>query len=174
MLQITPTASAVWPSTGQATDYQQVVWAQAKTMAEQADIIATYQTILENAQVVPPASAVGNSTGTTSLQVTSIVGQVVIGAVVSGTGVPTGMKIVAQTAGTPGGNGTYTTDVVSTLSGVTITFTPGGGNSPWPPETDSPDLLDISQRQSAILRTQNALIQQYVDLLNSSSTPVPP
>jgi len=174
MLAPMTTGTVVWPTSANASDYQDVVWAQAKTMAEQADLIATYQTVLENAQAIPPATAVGNSTGTNVLTVTTVTGIIKIGAVVTGTNVPAGMTIIAQTAGTTGGAGTYTTSVVSTIGNASLTFTPGGGNSPWPPFTDSPDLLEISQRQNTILRTQNALISQYVDLLNVSSTAPPP
>lgn len=171
---MTTSTTGVWPTAANATDLQQVVWAQAKTMAEQHDLIVTYQDWLETKQAVPPATGTGNSTGTTTLTLTAVTGIVTLGSVVTGTGVPSGMKIVAQTAGTTGGAGTYTTDVVSTLGNIALTFTPGGGNSPWPPLTDSPDLLEISQRQNTILRSQNALISQYVDLLNASSTPPPP
>jgi len=175
MLQISPqAASAVWPTSANATDYQQVVWAQAATMAEQHDLIVAYQTVLENAQAIPPATGVGNSTGTTSLTMTSVTGVIKLGATITGTGVPAGLTVVSQTSGTTGGNGVYVTSAVSTLGNIALTFTPGGGNSPWPPFTDSPDLLDISQRQTTILRTQNALISQYVDLLNTSSTAPPP
>jgi len=174
MLAPMTTATTVWPVPANATDMQQIVWAQAKTMAEQHDLIVTYQDWLESKQAIPPATAVGNSTGTTTLTLTTVVGIIAINSVVTGTGVPTGMKIVAQTAGTTGGNGTYITDIVSTIGNASLTFTPGGGNSPWPPITDAPDLLEISQRQNTILRTQNALISQYVDLLNVSSTAPPP
>jgi len=175
MLQVTPQAGTiVWPTSGNASDLQDVVWAQAKTMAEQNDLIASYQTVLENAQAIPPATGTGNSSGTTTLTLTGVTGVVTLGAAITGTGVPAGLTIVQQTAGTTGGNGTYLTSANSTLGNVALTFTPGGGTSPWPPLTDSPDLLEISQRQSTILRTQNALISQYVDLLNASSTAPPP
>lgn len=174
MLAPMATGTVVWPAPTNATDLQEVVWAQMATMAEQFDLISTYQTTLENAQAIPPATAVGNSTGTTTLTITGAVGVIKPGAVITGTGVPTGLTIVNQLTGTTGSNGTYTTSANSTLGNIALTFTPGGGTSPWPPLTDSPDLLEISQRQSTILRTQNALIGQYVDLLNASSTPVPP
>jgi hypothetical protein len=170
---LTTTPTAVWPVTGDASDLQQVVWAQAATMMEQNDLIQRYQTILENAQAVPPATATGNSTGTTTLTLTGVVGVIAIGAVITGTNIPAGTTIVALGTGT-GGNGTYITSVATTVSNTALTFTPGGGNSPWPPQTDAPDLLDISTRQTTILRSQNALINQYVDLLNVSSTTPPP
>jgi len=174
MLAPMAAATSVWPRTADASDLQQVVWEQAKTMAEQNDLIVSYQTILENAQAIPPATGVGNSTGTTSLTLTGVTGIVKVGAVVTGTGVPAGLTIMSQTSGSTGGNGVYVTNAVSTLGNIALTFTPGGGNSPWPPQTDAPDLLEISQRQNTILRSQNALISQYVDLLNVSSTAPPP
>jgi|SRR5262245_420322 len=175
MLQkLSASPTAVWPDTSEASDMQQIVWAQANTIAEQHDVIELYQGILENAQAVPPATGVGNSSNSTTLTLTSVVGTVKIGAAVGGTGVPAGLTIIAQQTGTAGSNGTYTTNVVSTIGNVALTFTPGGGNSPWPPITDAADLLGITQQQTSILRTQNALISQYVDLLNASSTPVPP
>jgi len=175
MLAPSATAATVaWPDTAEAPDYQQVVWAQAATMAEQFDLIAYYQDVLEDAQAIPPATGVGNSSGTTTLTVTAVTHTIKLGSIVTGTGVPTNLMIVAQTGGTTGGAGTYTTDQVSTLGNIALTFTPGGGNSPWPPITDSPDLLEIVQRQTVILRSQTALISQYVDLLNVSSTAVPP
>jgi hypothetical protein len=165
---------AVWPSDGEATDLQTVVWAQMAVVHDQAVVLDGYQGVLDNAQAVPPATATGNSTGTAVLTLTSVVGKVKLGAVVTGTGVPAGTAIVAQTAGTAGGNGTYTTNVATTLGNIALTLTPGGGNSPWPPATDAPDLLLISQLQTSIMRTQNSLMAQYVDLLNASSTAPPP
>jgi len=62
----------------------------------------------------------------------------------------------------------------TTLTGVALTFTPGGGAMPWPTPTDSNTLNTIQQQQTAILRSQTALLQQYQDLLNTSLTPAPP
>jgi hypothetical protein len=62
------------------------------------------------------------------LHVTGVTqGVVVAGQVLSGTGVPTSAKIVAQLTGTAGGVGTYQTDVVNgtTTSSTTITATQG-------------------------------------------------
>lgn len=62
------------------------------------------------------ATATGNS-----LAVTVITGYLSIGDTISGTGVPAGTTIIAQTAGTTGSNGTYTTSVVTTAAAATVT-----------------------------------------------------
>ena len=175
MLQrLSATPTAVWPTDGEASELQAVVWAQMVVIHDQAAVIDEFQAVLDAAQVTPPATGVGNSTGTNVLTLTGVIGKVKIGAVITGTGVPAGLTIIAQTAGSAGASGTYTTSAVSTLGNIALTFTPGGGTSPWPPQTDAPDLLTISQQQTTIMRTQNSLMSQYVDLLNSSSTAPPP
>ena len=82
--------------------------------------------------------------------------------------------ILGQTAGTQGGNGTYTTNNATTASGSALTFAPGGGPSAWPVPQDADTLNMIVQNQTAIIRSQTALLQQYQDLLNTSETAAPP
>jgi hypothetical protein len=62
------------------------------------------------------------ATGTgTSLAVTAVTGLISIGDTIAGTGVPAGTVILAQTAGTTGGAGTYTTSVATTAAAATVT-----------------------------------------------------
>jgi hypothetical protein len=63
---------------------------------------------------------------------------------------------------------------VTTLTNVALSITPGSSVSTWPTPQDAPTLSLISQQQTAVLRTQNALLQQYQDLLNTSQTAPPP
>ena len=84
------------------------------------------------------ATATGTSTGTTSLTLTGVVGQIGINDTITGTGVPAGLQIVAQQSGTPTGNGVYTTNIVSTLAGVALTFT---GSKPIDPGGNSPPII---------------------------------
>jgi hypothetical protein len=125
----------------------------------------------------PTPTGNGTSSGTpaTTLTVSAVTGgSIVIGAVVAGSGVPAGCTIVAQTGGTAGGNGVYTTSVATTASSAALTFTPPPLTSAWPTPNDAPTLNTIMQDQTAILRNQTALIQQYQQLLNDSQTPPPP
>jgi phage tail sheath gpL-like len=69
----------------------------------------------------------GTSTGTTALTVSAATGTISIGAAVTGVGVPANTTIASQTSGTPGGNGVYATNNVTTLSGVALTFTGASG-----------------------------------------------
>jgi hypothetical protein len=78
----------------------------------------------------PPATATGTSSGTTSLTLASVTNKVVLGATITGTGVPAGTKIVSQTSGTTGGAGVYTTSVVTTLAGVALTITSASATVP--------------------------------------------
>lgn len=75
-----------------------------------------------------PLSASGvviEATGTgTSLNVTSVTGQLNTGDVLSGTGVPAGTTIVNQVSGTPGGVGVYTTSNSTTSSSASLTAQP--------------------------------------------------
>jgi phage tail sheath gpL-like len=72
----------------------------------------------------------GTSTGSTQLTIASATGSIVIGAAVTGTGAPSNFTVEGQVSGTTGGNGVYTMNQISTLSGVALTFTgplpPGG------------------------------------------------
>jgi hypothetical protein len=129
----------------------------------------------------PPLAltAIGNGTASgtpaTTLTVSAVSGgNIVIGAVVAGAGVPTGTTIVAQQSGTAGGAGVYTTSVQTTASSAALTFTPPPLVMNWPTPSDAPTLTTIQQDQTSILRTQTALIQQYQDLLNDSQTAPPP
>lgn len=69
------------------------------------------------------ATGTGTSTGTKSLAVTGVVGKIIIGSTITGTGVPAGTTVVAGPIG--GGAGTYTTSAATTLAGIALTFTPG-------------------------------------------------
>jgi hypothetical protein len=71
----------------------------------------------------PPATATGTSTGTTSLTLASVTHAIVLGATITGTGVPADTEIVSQQSGTAGGAGVYTTNVATTLAGVALTIT---------------------------------------------------
>jgi phage tail sheath gpL-like len=69
-------------------------------------------------------TATGTSTGTTNLTVSgTVTGSIVVGAAVTGAGVPANTTIQSQTSGTPGGAGVYVTNQLTTLAGVALTFT---------------------------------------------------
>jgi hypothetical protein len=174
MLQVSPLATPVWPIPGDVSPLLTIVQDQAETVAAQEVLLHAYQANLNTAQSTSATTATGTSTGTTALTLTNVTGAVLLGAAVTGTGVPTGLSIVAQQSGTSGGAGVYTTNVVTTLANAALTFTPGGGPVNWPVPQDAPTLTLISQQQTAVLRTQNALLQQYQDLLNTSQTTPPP
>lgn len=114
---------------------------------------------------------------TTSLVVTGTIGKIVSGATVNGTGNPTPPTVLGQISGATGGDGTYllsspvTLAVVSALSFVSP---PPSEFSSWPAPQDAPTLDQIVQEQTAIIRTQTALIQHYQDLLNTSGVVAPP
>jgi hypothetical protein len=121
----------------------------------------------------PPGVATGTGTATgTSLAVTAVNGAIITGATVSGLGVPSGTTIVSQQSGTAGGAGTYTTSVATTASAAPLAFTPPKTATSWPIPQDAPTLMLIMQNQSAVSRTQAALISHYQDVLNSSQTPI--
>lgn len=62
------------------------------------------------------------ATGTaTSLAATVVTGLISIGDTIAGAGVPAGTVIMAQTAGTTGGAGTYTTSNPTTVAAATVT-----------------------------------------------------
>jgi len=174
----TPTPLDLWPIPGDAPDLKTIVQDQATTMTAQAALIDAYQGWLNTEQTPPAATATGTSTGTTSITLASVAaGPILNGAVVTGTGIPASppaTTVVSQQSGTWGGAGVYTLSVATTLSAVALTFTPGGGPMPWPTPTDANTLNAIQQQQTAILRSQTALLQQYQDLLNTSLTPAPP
>ncbi len=68
------------------------------------------------------AQFTGTGSGT-NLTTTSVTGTIQVHAVVSGTGVPAGTKIVSQTSGVTGGAGVYVTDQATTSSGASLTCT---------------------------------------------------
>ena len=176
-LAATPSPMDLWPIPGDAPDLKTIVQDQATTITAQMALLDAYQSWLNTKQTPPPATATGTSTGTTSITLASVAnGPIVNNSVVTGTGVPTtpAVTVISQQSGTWGGNGTYTLSAATTLTGVALTFTPGGGAMPWPTPTDSNTLNTIQQQQTAILRSQTALLQQYQDLLNTSGTPAPP
>lgn len=169
----TTSSTPTWPIVGDAPDLQAIVQAQAVTISDQEALVHAYQGVLNAAQAPAPATGVGTSTGTTTLNVASAAGIIKIGAVVGGAGVPSGCSIAGQQSGPAGGTGTYTTSVATTLAGIALTFTPGGGPMPWPTASDAPTLNAIAQMQTAVLRVQSAMIQHYQDLLNTSATAPP-
>jgi len=182
MLAPAPRSTAIWPIAGDVPDLRTIIADQAVTITAQEALIHAYQSWL-NTQQTPPAplpTATGNGTASaspngTTLTVSGVTGgSIVINAVVAGSGVPTGTTIIAQQSGVTGGNGVYTTSVTTTASSAPLTFTPPPPVSPWPTPNDAPTLTSVQQQQTAILRTQTALIQQYQDLLNTSQTPAPP
>ena len=88
MLQPNPTTTApVWPITGDEPDLLNIVQAQALTIARQEALIDAYQSVLADAQLPPDAHGTGTATGT-SLAMTAVTGVTLIGAVVTGTGIP--------------------------------------------------------------------------------------
>jgi hypothetical protein len=125
----------------------------------------------------PPAQvATGTGTGTaTSLAVTAVTGTIAIQSKVAGAGVPANTIILGQVSGTAGAAGTYTTSQPTTANASPLAFTapPPPPATPWPIPQDAVTLNTISQQQTAILRTQNALLQHYQDLLTTSGTTPP-
>jgi hypothetical protein len=177
-----PLATSVWPIPGDAPDLETIIKDQAQTMADQAALIGAYQADLTNAQHPAPgaaATATGTASGTpaNNLAVSILTGTIVQGATVTGAGIPAAppaTTILGQINGTVGGVGTYLTSQATTCSSSALTFTPPPPASGWPTPSDAPTLTAIQQDQSAILKTQTALIQQYQDLLNDSVTTPPP
>ena len=162
--------------TGRCSSLLLIVQEQAQTIAAQEALIDDYQSVLGAVQEPPPATGVGTATGT-NLAITGSAGVILVGAVVSGTGIPAAPPntvITAQQSGPLGGDGTYTTSQATTAAAAALTFTPGGGPSPWPIPRDALTLNAILTTQTAILKNQTALIQQYQDLLNASQTAAPP
>jgi hypothetical protein len=170
---------------GQAFSPPLQIIAQTSGPVGSAGVYLTSQpTTMTNANLTitgPPlaATAIGNGTASgtpaTTLTVSAVAGgSIVNGSVVAGAGVPTGTTIVAQQSGTVGSNGVYTTSVATTAASAALTFTPPPLASPWPVPRDAPTLLTVQQDQTAVIRTQTALIQQYIDLLNDSQVSAPP
>lgn len=171
----------MWPIVGDAADIRAIVEDQAATIQAQDDLISAYQANLKSAQNPPPGTAAtgqGTTSGaSTTLTVASVSGTIVKGASISGPGIPTNPAptILGQISGTTGGNGTYLMSTALTLSSATaLTLTPPSVTGTWPVASDSPTLMLIQQAQTAILRLQSALLQNYQNLLNVSGTPAPP
>jgi hypothetical protein len=174
-----PQATSNWPDANDAPDLLAIVEDQAETIAGQAVLIDRYQGILNAAQVSTPvtvAIGTGTASGTpaTTLAVSGVTNTIVVGAVVTGAGVPTSppTTIVSQQTGTTGGAGNYTTSAATTASAAVLTFTPPAPAPTWPVPQDAPTLTLLAQEQTAVLRTQSALIQHYQDVLNTSQTPI--
>jgi hypothetical protein len=174
MLNVSPLAAPVWPIPGDVPPLQTIVHDQMTTIAANEVLLHAYQLDLNTAQNSPVTSATGTSTGTTALTLAGVTGSVLLGASISGGGVPVGTTITAQQSGTPGGAGVYTTSVATTLATVSLMLTPSGQPSSWPTPQDAPTLQQIVQAQTAVIRNQTALLQQYQDLLNTSQTTPPP
>jgi hypothetical protein len=125
----------------------------------------------------PAASGIATGTGTGtsfSLAVTAVNGTIVTNATISGIGVPVGTTILNQMSGAAGGAGTYTTSQPTTAASAPLAFAPPAAEaaSPWPVPRDAITLNTLSQNQTAVLRTQSALLQHYQDVLNTSQTPI--
>lgn len=171
----------MWPITPDAPDIRAIVEAQAETIETQETLLHAYQTNLNAAQggtPGTPATGAGTTAGSsTTLTVASASGIIQTGAVISGSGVPTvnPPTVLGQISGTTGSNGTYLLSAaVNLATATTLTFTPPPTPSTWPSASDSDTLLSIQQIQTAVLRVQSALLQHYVDLLNTSAVPQPP
>jgi hypothetical protein len=171
----------MWPIVPDAPDIRAIVEDQAATIMAQETLLHAYQTNLNSAQAgTPGTAATGNGTTTgssTSLVVTGVGGIIQTGATVSGSGIPTvnPPTVLGQISGATGSNGTYLLSAAVNLASATaLTFTPKPSTSTWPSASDSDTLLSIQQIQTAVLRVQSALLQHYVDLLNTSAVPQPP
>jgi hypothetical protein len=177
MLAPSPTATTVsWPQPGDATELLAIVQDQAETISAQFALLHDYQDALDAAQAPPATQATGTASGTpaTTLTLINVNGAILIGSSVAGVGVPSGTTITTQQSGTLGGAGVYTTNNPTTASNSVLTFTPGGLPSTWPTPQDAPTLMLLAQQQTAVIRTQTALLQHYQDVLNTSQTPPAP
>jgi hypothetical protein len=180
MLAPFQTASAVWPIAADQQNLEAIVWTQMRNITANAALLDAYQGVLNEAQTPGPAglAATGNALSNADIMIINgVSGTIVIGSVVAPTtpiaGFPNNCLIIQFLSGIQGGNGTYRTSVPTNVStSAAFTFTPPP-NWTWPPLTDPDDLMAIAQSQTAIIRTQTALLQQYLDLLNASSTPPP-
>jgi hypothetical protein len=170
------TTGPVWPIAGDVSDLNVIVDDQAATIAAQEALLHAYQGVLSAAQAPSPTGATGTATGT-ALSLTAIVnGPVLIGSTVTGPGIPASpaTTLIAQTSGSAGQAGTYTTSQATTCSSASLVITPGGGPGHWPTPQDADTLNAVVQAQTAVMRNQTALLQQYQDLLNVSQTAAPP
>jgi hypothetical protein len=170
---LAPVPRATWPIVADAAPLLAIVTDQAKTIAVSEQLLHDYQVTLNNVQAPVPATGIGTASGTpeTTLTVTGVTGVILMGAAVTGVGIPTGTTVIAQQSGTTGGNGVYTTNQPTTASSSALTFTAASGPSSWPIPQDTATLNILVQQQTAVIRTQTALIQHYQDVLNTSETP---
>lgn len=179
-----PMAAPVWPIPGDVPDIETIIADQAETIQAQAALIDAYQGTLNAIQNPPPgtpATGTGTTSGSsTSLNVNAVTGVIVGRAAVTdplgGTGIPAGTIVLGQISGTPGGVGSYLLNNAVNLAtpGITLNFTPPPPATTWPTPTDAPTLMLIQQTQTAVLRMQTSLLQQYQELLNLSQTTPPP
>lgn len=179
-----PTASPsprdMWPIVPDAPDLRAIVEDQADTIQAQEALLHAYQTNLNSAQNPPSPTAVtgqGTTTGLSStVAITAATGAIPNGSTVAGTGVPTNpVPTVLGFISGASPNGNYLLSAaVNLATATTLTFTPPPPASTWPSANDSDTLLSIQQIQTAVLRVQSALLQHYVDLLNTSAVPQPP
>jgi hypothetical protein len=178
-----PQATSNWPDANDVADLLAIVEAQTVTIKDQAALIDRYQGILNAAQVqTKPTVAIGTGTASgtpaTTLAVSGVTNPIVVGAVINGAGIPPVSStvppttILSQQTGTTGGAGNYTTNQATTASAAVLTFTPPPSAPTWPIPQDAPTLTLLAQEQSAVTRTQSALIQHYQDVLNTSQTPI--
>jgi hypothetical protein len=179
MLAPTGYTAQAWPIAADTADLQAIVRDQAKTIADKEVLLHAYQGNLNAAQTAPQvvSTAVATATGTT-IALSGVSGTVQIGSVVAGppTTVPAGTTILNQQSGVTGGAGSYTTSQATTVSNqsVTLTYQPPGISPLWPAPADPPTLMLIVNDQTALLRSQTMLLQQYQALLNDSQTAPPP
>jgi hypothetical protein len=163
-----------WPIAGDVPDLQAIVWSQMATIKANEALLHAYQANLNNAQVTPPATALATAPGTTQINITGLLGTIVLPATITNGGlIPSGTYLVGQTSGPTGGNGTYTTNTVLTLTSTPVFIYPNGANPPWPSATDQGTLMLLTQDQMAVARLQNSLLTAYQTLLADSSTPPP-
>src|SRR5215471_11547892 len=173
---LSPFATAVtWPIAGDVPDLQAIVWSQMAVIAANEALLHAYQANLSNAQAIPPASGLGTANAAFSQQVvmTGVVGTIALGSTVTGTAIPGGTIVTGQTAGLPGGNGTYFFSNSIVATNLSLPFTPGGGNSPWPATTLQATLMLLTQDQQAVAKLHNALLTAYQTLMTDSAL-VPP
>jgi len=169
------TTAVTWPIANDVPDLQAIVWAQMAVIADNEALLHAYQLNLNSAQAIPPAQGLGTANAAFSQQVimANVTGTIALGSTVTGTAVPGGTIVVGQIQGLTGGNGTYLFSNPVVATNLPLTFTPGGGNPPWPTAADQATLMLITQDQAAIAKMQNALLSAYQTLLTDSQTQPP-
>lgn len=180
MLAPTTLTTTSWPIAGDASDLLQIVTDQAETVASNEALLHAYQVNLNAAQnPVAGTPATANAaavSASTSVTVSGVIGTIVNGATVSGTGLTTAPTVLGQVSGTTGGSGVYLLSAAVTFAAVTaLTFTPPPAAFPgtWPVPQDVTTLNLLVQEQAAVIRTQVALLQHYQDVLNTSQVTAP-